>query len=182
MPSRLQSKNAAGRTSWRITGTSDPDSTTSHPGAEDLRDSITNRSQHGKEEFYVCQAVCLPGLIFGDKDLESFEQIAAEPNYITRKKVQAGVHLLAGGASLDSDFAGAIVVVENADPGYDWLFSREIAGLITMFGGVNSHMAIRAAEFGLPAAIGVGELLFESVSRAKWLELDCESRKIQIVR
>jgi phosphohistidine swiveling domain-containing protein len=149
---------------------------------QDLHDSLTRLSDRGKEEFYVCQAACLPGQIFSEQDLESFEQVAAEPNYITRNKVRARVRYLAEGESPEDDLAGTIVVIANADPGYDWLFSREIAGLITMYGGVNSHMAIRAAEFGLPAAIGVGELLFESVSRAEMLELDCESRKIEMVR
>jgi len=150
--------------------------------AQDQRDTLAKLSERGKEEFYVSQAACLPGQIVSEEDLESFEQVAAEPNYITRNKVRARVYFLAECESPDEDLAGTIVVVANADPGYDWLFSREIAGLITMYGGVNSHMAIRAAEFGLPAAIGVGELLFESISRAEILELDCESRKIELVR
>ena len=49
---------------------------------------------------------------------------------------------------------GKIVLIENADPGYDWIFSQNIIGLITKYGGANSHMAIRCAEFGVPAAIG----------------------------
>ena len=81
-----------------------------------------------------------------------------------------------------TDLAGKIVLIENADPGYDWLFSRNIGGLITMYGGVNSHMAIRAAEFGLPSAIGVGELLFGELASAEVIFLDCENRKIEVVR
>ena len=40
-----------------------------------------------------------------------------------------------------------IVLIEGADPGFDWIFSQNIAGLITKYGGANSHMAIRSAEF-----------------------------------
>ena len=80
------------------------------------------------------------------------------------------------------DLSGVIVLVQNADPGYDWLFSRNIAGLVTMYGGANSHMAIRAGEFQLPAAIGVGELLYENIIQAELLELDCASRRIKVVR
>jgi hypothetical protein len=43
-------------------------------------------------------------------------------------------------------------------------------------------MAIRAAEMGLPAAIGVGERLFEGLRRAAVLDLDCASRRIRVVR
>ena len=71
-----------------------------------------------------------------------------------------------------------IVVIENADPGFDWIFSRKIAGLITKYGGANSHMAIRCAEFSLPAAIGCGERLFSSLSKAEAVELNCSSRRI----
>ena len=31
---------------------------------------------------------------------------------------------------------------------------KKIKGLITKYGGVNSHMAIRCAELSVPAAIG----------------------------
>ena len=57
--------------------------------------------------------------------------------------------------------------------GFDWIFSRKIAGLITMFGGANSHMAIRCAEFSIPAAIGCGSVLYEATRSAGSVELDC---------
>ncbi len=40
-------------------------------------------------------------------------------------------------------------------------------------------MAIRAAEFGMPAAIGCGEKLFSRVREARFVELDCESKTIK---
>ena len=36
-------------------------------------------------------------------------------------------------------------------------FFKNISGLITKNGGVNSHMAIRCQELNIPAAIGIGE-------------------------
>jgi phosphoenolpyruvate-protein kinase (PTS system EI component) len=80
------------------------------------------------------------------------------------------------------DLKSKIVVTPNADPGFDWIFARGIAGLLTMYGGANSHMAIRAAEFALPSAIGVGEMQYEQVSKAHVVELDCASRVIRVVR
>ena len=76
---------------------------------------------------------------------------------------------------------GKIIILENADPGYDWIFSNKIGGLITKFGGANSHMAIRSAEFGLPAAIGVGEQLYRSYNRAAKLELDPAGETIRVL-
>jgi len=72
-----------------------------------------------------------------------------------------------------------IIMIESADPGFDWIFSHNIAGLITRYGGANSHMAIRCAEFGLPAAIGCGERLFKTLSSQRIIELNCRSRSIK---
>ncbi|EJL6831230.1 hypothetical protein NMT20_003609, partial [Vibrio cholerae] len=54
-------------------------------------------------------------------------------------------------------------------------------GLITMYGGANSHMAIRSAEFGLPAAIGIGENLYRRLSQAYKLELDPSNSLIRVI-
>ena len=149
--------------------------------AEDPRDLLTSMARRGREESFISESVCLPGQIFSIADFTCFEQKNAEPNFITRKSVRAPVRALSG-QSIPAELSGAIVLVPNADPGYDWLFSRNIGGLVTMYGGVNSHMAIRAAEFGLPAAIGIGELLYDGISRAEVLLLDCATRQIRVVR
>ncbi|WP_096407604.1 PEP-utilizing enzyme [Halorhodospira halochloris] len=75
-----------------------------------------------------------------------------------------------------------MALIPQADPGYDWLFGQGIAGLITLFGGANSHMAIRAAEFGLPAAIGVGEQRYREVAQAQVLELDPPRQILRVIR
>jgi len=41
-------------------------------------------------------------------------------------------------------------------------------------------MAIRCAEFGIPAAIGVGENLFTQIIKSKIVTIDCERKKIII--
>ncbi len=89
---------------------------------------------------------------------------AAQPNFVTQLAVQADGR---EPSDPDGDVEGCIVLIPSADPGYDWLLARGIAGLVTMFGGANSHMAVRAAEIGLPAAIGVGELRFEQLAGAR---------------
>ena len=101
-------------------------------------------------------------------------------NFITNKKVAAAsVYIKIG--EMPSSLAGKIVLIENADPGFDWIFGQHIAGLITKYGGVNSHMAIRAGELGLPAVIGAGELLYEKWSEAKLLHLDCSGRRVEVL-
>jgi phosphoenolpyruvate-protein kinase (PTS system EI component) len=70
---------------------------------------------------------------------------------------------------------GKIVLIEGADPGFDWIFSQNIIGLITKYGGANSHMAIRSAEFDMPAAIGCGEQRFDRLLQANNIHLDCSA-------
>jgi len=53
------------------------------------------------------------------------------------------------------------------------LFSKNIAGLVTQFGGANSHMAIRCAELGIPAVIGAGEKNFSEWSKYESATIDC---------
>jgi phosphoenolpyruvate synthase/pyruvate phosphate dikinase len=76
---------------------------------------------------------------------------------------------------------GRIACIENADPGFDWIFTKAPAGLITCFGGANSHMAIRSAELGLPAAIGCGDQIYERVVRSGRVELNCAGRILRPV-
>lgn len=135
-----------------------------------------------KEDFNVTQAVSLPNQIFSETDFVCMEQLKTAPNFITQKKINARIVSLTRGNAFQEELSGKIIVIPSADPGFDWVFSRRIAALITMYGGANSHMAIRAAESGLPAAIGIGESLFEKINHAEMLELDCGGRRIEIIR
>ena len=74
-----------------------------------------------------------------------------------------------------------LLPIENADPGYDWVFTKNLSALITKYGGVASHMSIRCAEIGLPAAIGCGEILFEKLKSAHKILLDCKNKEILIL-
>jgi hypothetical protein len=122
----------------------------------------------------------LPPLLFDVANLYAFEYPATEPNYITDKSVISAAVFIDGDeqpAALD----GKIVVIPRADPGFDWLFSHKIAALVTVFGGANSHMAIRAAEFGLPAAIGIGELRYRLLQEGGLVELNCRERRLRVL-
>ena len=90
--------------------------------------------------------------------------------------MQADVVVLKDGT--DADISGKIVALEKADPGYDWIFAKGIAGLVTKYGGPASHMAIRCAEFGLPSAIGCGAQTFSYVCTSERIEIDCNNKKI----
>jgi len=42
-------------------------------------------------------------------------------------------------------------------------------------------MAIRCAELGLPAAIGVGEIIYEKIDDAEKILLDCDNQQIIVL-
>lgn len=128
-------------------------------------------------------ATCeLPPLLTGKDDFYSFELSAGMPNFIGSERIMAPCIHLRGTEQGDIDVQGVVVLIPQADPGFDWLFGQGIAGLITMYGGANSHMAIRSAEFGLSAAIGVGEQLFKQLSQAKAIELDPANKLLRPLR
>lgn len=138
-----------------------------------LRQAITL----GRQRYRAGQLVSLPPLVATPQDVWGFQLSQARPNFVTRGRVLAPVANVDAGDDPD----GAIALVASADPGYDWLFARGIAGLVTAFGGVNSHMAIRALELGIPAVIGAGEALFRYWSTASALDIDAANGLVAVV-
>ena len=117
------------------------------------------------------QTLRLPYVLVSPRDVYIAPQHRSTPNFISDRRVTAGiVHLSSQDTGVN--LSGKIVCIENADPGFDWIFSRSIAGVVTKFGGANSHMAVRCAEYGLPAAIGCGESLFNDLKYSATIELD----------
>ena len=155
-----------------------------HTGSpvKDINSWLTERADEGERWHQVAQAIELPSLLVNRADLFAFERHASQPNFVTSKSIVAEVVNLAAESSSTVDLNGKIVLIPQADPGFDWLFGHQIAGLITMYGGANSHMTIRAAEFGLPAAIGVGEVRYDQLASAAVLKLDCAANWVQAVR
>jgi len=144
---------------------------------------LSTKAQENIKQRYLDSTCELPALITSIDDFYSFELTAGVPNFIGSKRVIAKcVHLKAGAVQESVDVQGAVVLIPQADPGFDWLFGQGIAGLITMYGGANSHMAIRSAEFGLPAAIGIGEQLYKQFLQVHEIELDPANNVMRAIR
>ena len=117
-------------------------------------------------------------LIQSSNDFFVSSILMTRPNFISEKKVKSNILNIDQKQDSLIDLNNKIILIENADPGYDWIFSYKIRGLITKYGGVNSHMSIRCEEKQLPAIIGVGDELFESLKKEKNIEIDCKLQKI----
>jgi len=139
---------------------------------------LKTKIKENKEQYRVVEALRLPPLIYMERNVGYFHQFDNKPNYVTNKIVSGEVIYL-DEYTPKKEIENKIVVITNADPGYDWVFGQNIKGLITKYGGVASHMSIRCAEFGLPAAIGCGTTIFDYVKKFKKIELNCANRQIK---
>ncbi|HTS51318.1 MAG TPA: adenylyl-sulfate kinase [Bryobacteraceae bacterium] len=132
----------------------------------------------GKRRHRLTRRIVLPPLISSPDDAFAFHLPTVHPNFVTKHCVTAPVSTIDDPPHSLKD---TILFVPSADPGFDWIFSRGIAGFVTQFGGVNSHMAIRANELGMPAVIGAGETLFARWKKAAKICLDCGNQQVQII-
>lgn len=147
-----------------------------------LKQSLAEIIEHNKVKFELDQNIILPPVITEAKDFDIIKIDKSIPNYITNKIVVGDVCILSNSSGERSKITGKILVIENADPGFDWIFAQgTMIGLITKYGGMASHMAIRCMEFGLPAAIGCGELIYDSVANAKQVRLNCLDKVVEII-
>jgi glutamine kinase len=140
-------------------------------------ESIKKEIRENKKSYINNSSIHLPETISSIKDLYFSHKNLRSGNYITQKKIIGEVMHYKDTKDLKK-IDKKIVLIESADPGYDFIFSRKINGLITKFGGQNSHMSIRSAELSLPACIGVGEKKFNEIILKKNITLDCLNKKI----
>ena len=131
-----------------------------------------------RKKFLQNELLQLPPFLKSKRDLYVIKNLKSRPNFVTKKSVLADVVLLTKNTM--QEVKNKIIVIENADPGFDWIFSKNPAGLIAKYGGVASHMAIRCSEIGLPAAIGCGQTIFSKVETAERVKLDCKNQRISL--
>jgi len=138
-----------------------------------LKEINYNKNQHK-----INTSVRLPQLIMDENHAVVIPFQVSSPNFITNKIIEGRIKYIQNFEKKD-DLDEKIVLIESADPGYDWIFTTKFKGLLTKYGGANSHMAIRCAELNIPAAIGCGEELFEHVKKYNQVHVNCSSSIIQ---
>ncbi|NBD25521.1 PEP/pyruvate-binding domain-containing protein [Paenibacillus glycinis] len=146
--------------------------------ANDIKTVLETSIELGRTQYEITKQIVLPPLIGESRDLFAFHLPPCEPNFVTQKKVTAPVTILGERKLME----GSIVFTEQADPGYDWVFTQGIVGFVTLYGGRNSHMAIRAGELGIPAVIGAGESLYRQWAKAKVLEIDAINQQVKVIQ
>ncbi|HIP11797.1 MAG TPA: hypothetical protein EYG73_03660, partial [Arcobacter sp.] len=140
----------------------------------DVKDILKSDIEKNKEFYQYTKAIKLPSVIVNEADIYNFFLEDNEANFITLKRIKS---IIIKEEDISSnDLKNKIICIASADPGYDYLFSKNIGGLITCYGGANSHMAIRCAEMGIPAVIGCGENNFLKYSSSKTIEIDASNK------
>ncbi|HEY3733617.1 MAG TPA: PEP-utilizing enzyme [Streptosporangiaceae bacterium] len=157
---------------WRL-----PDVRQLASGSLDDR-GLRSRVTHRRSQHEITRRLHLPPTMSSLTDLRCFPTQPSKPTYVGTGKSIGPVHLEPDPA----DSLRGIVVLSHADPGFEWLFSRPLQGIITMLGGANSHMVVRCAELNIPAAIGVGEEVYAELVNASLVQLDCAGQVIEIIR
>lgn len=145
----------------------------------DVKDILKSDIEKNKEFYQYTKAIKLPSVIVNEADIYNFFLEDNEANFITLKRIKS-IIIKEEDISLN-DLKNKIICITSADPGYDYLFSKNIGGLITCYGGANSHMAIRCAEMGIPAVIGCGENNFLKYSSSKTIEIDASNKQVKVL-
>ena len=149
------------------------------PLTNDVKLFYQEKINKAQKNYEIATSFKLSYLIRSVRDVHIVPMQRSFPNFIGNKRIEAEVIELTPHMAKIPSLENKIVCIEGADPGYDWIFTRAIAGLITKYGGANSHMAIRSAEYNLPAAIGCGEQPYERVLNAKKCLLDCQGKRLE---
>jgi len=148
---------------------------------EKLKKIILRNININQKAYKFSQAIILPDVIDDSKNFTSFYNVNNKENYITNKNTFGEILELKKLRNFKA-VSNKIVLIENADPGYDFLFSYKLKGLVTKYGGSNSHMAIRCMELGLPAIIGTGEKVYDRLSKSKKVFIDCNNKNFSIIQ
>ena len=149
--------------------------------SEKLYKIIINEIKINKYNYEKTQNIKLPDVIINSNDIYCHYDVNNRGNFITDQNIVSEVIFYESQLDFNS-LNNKIIFIENADPGYDFLFSYNIKGLVTKYGGANSHMAIRCLEENIPACIGLGEKKFEKFTNKNRIELDCKQKTIKVIQ
>lgn len=148
----------------------------SQPIMDDVDRHYLDKADLARKSLSEAHAVKLGHILYDVQDIYAATVNRSVPNFVGCGGANGQVIVLESNTPTSIIIKDHIVCIENADPGFDWIFTKNPAALITCYGGANSHMAVRCAEFGIPAAIGCGDQLYRHITEASKVELNCEEK------
>ena len=150
--------------------------------ARDVKIHLGEQIKHHQMLRAISSTSKLPSLLWSEEDFHCFLFGSSEPNFFGSRRVIAEIVELNDQSSVSfDDLNDKLIIIPNADPGFDWIFGSGMAAFVTCYGGANSHMAIRAAEFKITAAIGVGEEIYEKLRNANSALISPVDKTLQVL-
>ena len=146
----------------------------------DVQKVLINEIKKNKKDYKENIKLKLPEVITKKEDVYFYFERENKINFVGLKNITADI-IKVKEIKDKTQIKNKLILIENADPGYDYLFTYNIAGLITKFGGANSHMSIRCSELAIPAAIGIGEKKYAELNNAKKVTIDCINERLYTV-
>ena len=147
-----------------------------------LKKILKTEITKNKKQYQITKNLEIPDFISSKNDFYEFKKNSAKANFVTTKDITGKIFNIQKLENLKKkDLEGKIIMLESADPGYDFIFSFKIKGLITKYGGANSHMSIRCIDEGIPAAIGVGDIVYKKLLYAKVININSKQKTINII-
>ncbi len=127
-----------------------------------LRETFKNEINKHISENTEAKKIILPDFIKNEKEINFFYRSSRDGEFFGNRNIIGTLMLY--DSSKKQNFTNKIILIENADPGYDFIFTSNILGLVTKNGGPNSHMAIRCSELNITSIIGIGEEAFNNIA------------------
>ena len=148
---------------------------------DQIRNILNYEIKKNKSFQEITNLIEFPEFINSSNDIYSQELKNNLSNYVTKKNI-TGELLNYENIKNFKSMKNKIILLKNADPGYDFIFSHDIKGLITEYGGANSHMSIRCLELGIPAIIGIGTRNFQTINKNNFVQINANQKYFKIVR
>ena len=145
-----------------------------------LKTSLKKEIVRNKKNRDLLNLIKFPDFIRSSDEMYFFKQSNIKGNYITTKSIIGKIIELKNLRNINQ-ISNKIVLLKNADPGYDFIFSQKITGLITEYGGANSHMSIRCMELGIPAIIGIGNKEYSFIKNKRLLQINALQKNYKII-
>lgn len=141
------------------------------------RDSYIQIIESRRNMYHANRYLMLPEVIFGVGDIDVIDYSRVKPYYVTEKSVIADVVCLDD--DINQDISGKIVALSNIKSEYNWLFEKNVAGIVSKYGDTNLKIAARCKKYGVPAVFGCGEKIYQHIIAMERVELDCQNGKIR---
>jgi phosphohistidine swiveling domain-containing protein len=136
--------------------------------------ALRERAREPRELHALESQLRMP-LLIGRGSLDVVTFLPGRPNYVGHGRA-CGRPVVADAHSRPEQVPlHAMLAIASADPGFEWMFLRRPAAILTAYGGPNSHIAIRCAELGIPALLGVGPEAFRRIATAARLMIDFDT-------